>query len=195
MFLDLKLGILWAVLVGFVFGEPITFLWILAGILFALLPDIDFWIELAERGTVGGKTLGAHRTLLHNPLPWIPVVILIGVFSGPAWMTLATLGIFGHFVHDTMGMGFGVRWLWPYRLNFYKIFSDAEGNIHYDRHHLRPVSWTPEALKKVIAEKGNDHWLEEDLAYAKRHAWSILFKLVTLIFGLVLLKLFIDRFS
>ncbi|MEP7162288.1 MAG: metal-dependent hydrolase [Candidatus Moraniibacteriota bacterium] len=191
MFFDIKLGVLWAILVGLLFGEPITPWWILAGVFFALFPDIDFWIEYIQRGTVGGKVLGAHRTLLHNPLTYIPVVIITGTFFGSAWMTLASIGLLGHFIHDTMGMGFGVRWLWPFSLNFYKIFSDRAGAIHYDYHHLSPVSWTPAELANVIREKGNDNWLSEDLAYMRLHVWNILFS--ALLFAVVLYLFFLLR--
>jgi hypothetical protein len=185
MFLDFKLGILWPVLVGILFQEPITFTWLLAGVFFALLPDIDFWIELIQRGTVGGKIIGAHRTLLHNPLVYVPVILFVGSFFGPAWMTLFGLGVFGHFIHDSMGMGYGVRWLWPFSNHWFKIFSDIEGNIHYDLRHLRPISCSPETMAKLIGEKGNESWLKEELQYAKKHAFSIGFK-----FALFILALF-----
>ncbi len=194
MFLDLKLGILWALLIGFVFGEPITLLWVFLGVCFALLPDIDFWIELIQRGTVGGKTLGAHRTLLHNPLTYIPVTLFVGSLFGPALMTLFGLGVFGHFVHDSMGMGFGVRWLWPFSLNFHKFFSDREGNIRYDIKHFF-VSWPPEEMQRVITEKGNDNWLKEDLEYSKNHAFSIGLKFVTFFLGLIFLILLIQKIA
>ena len=123
MLLDLKLGILWSVGVALFFHHPITPSWILFGILFAVLPDIDFWIELVKRGTVGGKTLGSHRTLLHNPLTYIPPALFIGTLFGTDWMTLFALGVLGHFIHDSMGMGLGVRWLWPFSLHFQKFFQ------------------------------------------------------------------------
>ncbi|QQS21361.1 MAG: metal-dependent hydrolase [Candidatus Moraniibacteriota bacterium] len=191
MFLDLKLGLLWAVVVGIAFHEPITVSWILASILFAFLPDIDFWVELARRGTVGGKTLGDHRTLLHAPLLYLPAAVGMWWWLGPAWATLFSIGVFGHHIHDTMGMGFGVRWLFPFSKNFYKIFSDKEGNIFYDREHLRITSWNPEELRVVLQEKGNDHWLQEDLAYARKHAFSTAARLFfsALLFLIVLVLL------
>lgn len=194
MFLDFKLGLLWAFLIGILFHHPLTLGWFLGGILFAFLPDIDFWVEYAQRGTVGGKFLGAHRTLLHNPLTLVPFIIFIGVFFGPAWMTLAAFGIIGHFIHDSLGMGFGVRWLWPFSARFYKVFSDREGNIYYDLAHLKPISWTQEEVQKVIQEKGNDNWIQEDIAYAKRNAASILLKLLFFILTLLFIRLIFSNF-
>lgn len=168
MLLDIKLGILWALLVSLVFGEPITWEWFGAGILFALLPDLDFWIEYLKRGTVGGKKIGAHRTLFHTPLPYIPLALLIGFFCGPAWAALFCLGVFGHLIHDLVGMGFGIRLFWPFSSNFHKLMSDREGHIRYD---LFPghVSWTNEEVAAVAEVKGNENWIREDIAYHLKH--------------------------
>ena len=187
MFLDFKLGLLWSALIDFIFHLPLSLPWFLAGIVFAFLPDIDFWIELAQRGTVGGKTLGAHRTLLHNPILYLPLALFIGAFFGTAWMLLFVLGVFGHFIHDSMGMGFGVRWLWPFSTRYYKIFSDRSGNIHYDIAHLMPLSWTPEEVAVVIQEKGNDNWLREDMTYMRNHAFSIVIRFILFILTLYLI--------
>ena len=194
MFLDLKLGIVWALLVGFVFGEPITIFWIFMGVCFALLPDIDFWIEFAQRGTVGGKTLGAHRTLLHNPLTYIPLTLFIGSVFGPAWMTLFGLGVFGHFVHDSMGMGWGIRWLWPLSLNWHKFFSDREGNIRYGFKHFF-VSWTPTEMTQVITAKGNDNWLKEEFDHSKHNLFSLSLTFLAFFLSLVFLVLLVQKLS
>lgn len=182
MLFDIKLGILWAILSGVLFDMPLSFSWFFGGVLFALLPDLDFWVEYAKRGTVGGKVLGAHRTLLHNPLLYIPIALFIGAAAGDAWMTLFIMGVLGHFVHDSLGMGLGVRWLWPFSEKFYKIFSDKDGNIHYDRAHLTPVSWTTAEVQEILKKKGNDNWLREDLVYhLKRwptHLWKFMLLLV-----------------
>jgi LexA-binding, inner membrane-associated putative hydrolase len=172
MFLDIKLGLAWAFLVALAFDHPLTAAWILWGVVFALLPDIDFWIELARRKTVGGKVLAEHRTLLHNPIPYIPVALFVGTFFGPAWMTLFSLGIVGHFLHDSMGMGWGIRWLWPFSERWFKLFSDREGAVHFDRSHLL-VTWSDRELRELVAQQGNDGWLREDIDYAKTH-WRLI---------------------
>jgi hypothetical protein len=186
MFLDIKLGLLWAFLVGLFFEQTLTPLWIVAGVVFALLPDIDFWIEYIERGTVGGKTIGAHRTFLHNPLPYIPVSILIGMLYGPAWMTLFALGVFGHFVHDLSGMGYGIRLFWPFSRRWYKLFSGKDGEIHYDFDHCI-VSWSPEEMETLVADRGNDNWIKEELRYMYTHRLTIFLKLLATLIGIAVL--------
>lgn len=183
MFLDIKLGLLWAFLVGLFFEQALTPEWILAGVVFALLPDLDFWIEFVERGTVGGKIIGAHRTLFHNPIPYIPAALFVGTFFGSTWMTLFTLGVFGHFAHDLSGMGYGIRLLWPFSDRWHKFFSDKNGEIHYDFDHLF-VSWSPEEMAALVAARGNDNWIREELHYVYEHRLSILLKLLAALVGI-----------
>ncbi len=183
MFLDIKLGLLWALLIGLFFEQPLTPLWLLAGVLFALLPDTDFWIEYMQRGTVGGKVIGAHRTLFHNPLPYIPVALFIGTLFGPEWMLLFALGAFSHFVHDLSGMGYGIRLFWPFSERWYKFFSNQEGAIHYDFDHL-VMSWSPEEMRDLVAQRGNDNWIREELHYMYAHRLSILLKLLLMLIGI-----------
>lgn len=186
MFLDIKLGLLWSVIVVFIFDISPTPILFGLGILFALLPDIDFWVELAERGTVGGKYLGAHRTLLHHPLVYIPLAIFIASFFDWTWATLFALGVFGHFIHDSMGMGYGIRWLWPLSSRWYKLFSDHNGGIRYDFKHFL-ASWSDEEMRALIRERGNDNWLKEDIAYARANLPTIIGKMLLFIFGTVVL--------
>lgn len=183
MFLDIKLGLLWAFLVGLFFEQPLTPEWILAGVVFALLPDIDFWVEYVERGTVGGKVISTHRTLLHNPITYIPIALFIGTLFGPAWMALFVLGVFGHFAHDLAGMGHGIRIFWPFSDRWYKFFSSKDGELHYDLDHL-VVSWSPEEMRQLVAERGNDDWIKEDLRYMYTHRFSIFFRLLAVIIGI-----------
>lgn len=183
MFLDIKLGLLWAFLVGLLFEQALTPGWIIAGVVFALLPDIDFWIEYIERGTVGGKIIGAHRTLLHNPIPYIPVALFVGTFFGPAWMTLFGVGVLGHFAHDLSGMGYGIRLLWPFSDRWYKFFSGKDGEIHYDWQHLF-ISWSPEEMTALVATRGNDNWIREELHYMSSHRLSIFLKLLLTVVGI-----------
>lgn len=186
MFLDIKLGLLWAFLIGLFFERELTPLWIVSSVLFALLPDIDFWIEYAMRGTVGGKTMGAHRSLLHNPIPYIPAALFIGASFGPAWMTLFALGVFGHFAHDLSGMGLGIRLFWPFSERWYKCFSSKDGEIHYDFGHLY-CSWSPEEMKALVESRGNDNWIKEELRYMYRHRLSIFLKLLAMLVGIAML--------
>lgn len=176
MLLDIKLGLVWAIGLALLFNVTITVSWLMAGITCALLPDLDFWLEYARRGSVGGTVIDLHRTLLHAPLTYIPVALFIGSAFGPAWMTLFVLSVLGHHIHDSMGMGYGVRWLWPFSTRWYKLFSSKDGEIHYDFAHLF-VSWSDEEMRALVARRGNDNWLHQDINYHLSHWRTALWKL------------------
>lgn len=186
MFLDLKLGLAWAFLLAIFFEKTITLQWLAAGVVFALLPDIDFWLEYLKRGTVGGKVIDLHRTLLHAPLTYVPIALFIGTAYGPEWMFLFAFGVYGHFVHDSMGMGYGVRWLWPFSTRWYKFFSNRAGEIYYDYDHFF-VSWSDAEMRALVEQKGNDNWLKEDLGYMRRHWFTLLFRLLVVVGAITLL--------
>jgi hypothetical protein len=176
MLLDIKLGLTWALIVAVLFGKTITPEWLIAGVVFALLPDIDFWLEYIKRGTVGGKVIDLHRTLLHAPITYIPIALFVGTYFGPAWMSLLALGVLGHFIHDSMGMSYGIRWLWPFSTRWYKLFSSRDGEIHYDLDYVI-TSWSAEEMETLVRERGNDNWIQEELSYMRRHWLSITLKL------------------
>lgn len=188
MFLDILLGTFWAFLTSVVFGVPLTPLWIVAGIVFAVLPDIDFWVEYLRRGTVGGKTLGDHRVLTHIPILFFIPAILLFLYAGPAWGTLFVLGVYGHFVHDATGMGYGYRLFYPLSPFFYKFFSDAHGNISYTREHFM-VRWTRAEVEALHQQHGNDQWLQADIRYHLSHPWKLLRELLILLIILLVLYL------
>lgn len=188
MFLDIKLGLAWAFLIALLFDRVITPGWIAAGIVFALLPDIDFWLEYWKRGTVGGTVIDLHRTLLHAPLTYVPMTLFIGSLYGSAWMCLFGFGVFGHFIHDSMGMGYGIRWLWPFSTRWYKLFSNKEGEILYDLNHSL-ASWSPEEMRVLIQDRGNNNWIKEEIAHLREHWQSIAGKLILVIIIIVLLMM------
>jgi hypothetical protein len=168
MFLDILLGTFWAFLTSAVFDVPLTPWWVLLGIVFALLPDLDFWLEYLRRGTVGGKTLGDHRVLTHIPLLFVIPAVILFIYGGAALGTLFILGVYGHFVHDATGMGYGYRLFYPFSPLFYKFFSDQEGNICRDRKHLM-VRWTRAEVELLHDKYGNDRWIQDDIHYHLAH--------------------------
>lgn len=171
MFIDILAGILISLGLSFLLEIPLTPTWILLGAFFALLPDADFFIELAQRRTVGGKKLGAHRVLTHIPLLYIFPSAFLYFFFGLPLAILFTLCILWHFLHDSRGMGYGYRLLYPFSNRFYKFFSDKEGHYRYDLDHL-VVSWTKEEVEALHEKYGNDHWIQDHVRYHKEKILS-----------------------
>jgi hypothetical protein len=156
MFLDIGVGILLSIIVSWIFQtEPTVFL-ILSGALFSLLPDLDFLIELVKHGSVGGKVIREHRELLHYPLSYLPVTLIIFLFFGKIIASLFFFCVFCHFLHDSIGIGWGIKWFWPFSEKSYKFFSNERGVLN--RRII--MSWDKKELEKIVAEHGDPDWIK-----------------------------------
>ena len=155
MFLDIGIGILLSIWTSWFFHADLTFALVLAGVIFALLPDIDFFVELIKHGSVGGKIIREHRELTHFPIIYIPIAILIFILYGVMWVMLFSLALFAHFLHDSVGIGWGIRWFWPFSKKAYKLFSEKDGRFSS----RLIISWSPLELIKVVADHGDPNWI------------------------------------
>ena len=180
MFLDIGVGILLSVILSDFFGVDLSSQFILTGVGFSLLPDLDIFVELAKRGRVGGRVQGHHRELTHFPLTYLPVWFLVYSFLGPMYGWLFGLAVVVHFLHDSVGMGWGIKWLWPFSRRAYKFFSNKDGS--FSGRFL--VSWSPAELKTVIHNHGDDHWLKN--FYFKLHPIAV-FEFLIFIIALIVL--------
>jgi|GEM_PF-6200054 len=130
--LDIGVGILLALGVAEYFDIEATPLFIILGIAAALLPDIDI---------ITAPLLGKwyHRTHTHFPLTYIPLVVLAFVLLPIPFAVLFALGILAHFIHDTLGLGDGIRWFWPFsqRRFLFLVPQDTGGNW-VQQYYFRP---------------------------------------------------------
>jgi len=156
MFLDIGIGILLSIWTSWFFHTDLTFTLVLAGIAFALLPDIDFFVELIRHGSVGGKVIREHRELTHFPIIYIPIAIFVFAIFGAMWTLFFILALFAHFLHDSIGLGWGIKWFWPFSRKAYKFFSEENGKFSF---HRLIVSWNSEELTKVVAGYGDPNWI------------------------------------
>lgn len=191
MLIDTVAGIILSLGVAHIFEVPLSPWWLILGVAFALLPDIDFLIELVQRGTVGGKKLGAHRVLTHIPLLFLMPGILLYLFASPPLALLFLSCILWHFVHDIHAMGYGYRLLYPFFDKFYKFFSDKEGHYRYDFSHF-VTSWTREEVEALHEKHGNDEWIRDHLRHHANKWQSSIVKLLHYCFILILI-LFVSR--
>lgn len=109
--LDIGVGILVSLGVSHVFGFDPNAAWIFAGVLFALLPDADAIVNAVQYRGLGHEY--RHRDLFHRPLLYIPIGVLILFPISYALAVLFVLCSLAHFVHDSIGIGWGVQWLSP----------------------------------------------------------------------------------
>ncbi len=120
MHADIGIGIIFSILITHFFGVEINAFYILGGIIFVLLPDIDIlsfvhpWFK---------KIFQGHREWTHHPLKYLPIAVVLLFIAGPVWVLLFFLCIFFHFVHDSLWIGPGVAWLGPFSKKHYKFFN------------------------------------------------------------------------
>lgn len=191
MLIDIVAGVIISLGVAHIFELDIVWWWVLLGALFAILPDLDFFIELFQRGTVGGKKLGSHRVLTHIPLLFVVPFVLLYVFASAPIAILFAICILWHFVHDIQGMGYGYRLFYPFSTRFYKFFSDKEGHYRYSLRHL-VTSWSKSEVQLLHEKYGNDHWIQDHLRHHAtkwQHPVVVLLRYCIIIF----LLLFIIR--
>ncbi|MEK7078361.1 MAG: metal-dependent hydrolase [Patescibacteria group bacterium] len=184
MFLDIGVGIFVSIFLSRIFEINLSYWFITGGILFSLLPDLDVFVELAKRGKVGGQVQGHHRELTHFPLTYLPVFILVYFIFGKIWLGLFGWCVFLHFLHDSVGMGWGIKWWWPFSNKAYKFFSEKDGSFSNNF----MVSWRPQELKETIARHGDDHWLKN--FYFKLHPIAV-FEFSVFVLAVIVLVLLI----
>lgn len=168
MLADIGLGIFVALLAARLFGTELTAQLIGMSVLCALLPDADFIVHAIVHRKMGGKYAHIHRDLFHYPLLYCVVGGLIAVLFGGVWFFIFMTASLAHFVHDTMGIGWGIKWAYPFSKKIFKLFSTKEGDLSMSA----STSWTEKELKKVAKEKGNEHWIRD--VYFRWHPIGII---------------------
>jgi hypothetical protein len=147
--------------------EPVFFC---AGIIFSLLPDSDFLYHLYKRGSKDDKD-HEHRDLFHYPILFILIGLIIGYFS-VSYAFLFTLATLLHLLHDSIGIGWGIQWLWPINKNYFtflyryqpkhkEIFPKKLIYIH-----------KPHEISELSKKYGDENWIKN--IYFKFHPYSLI---------------------
>lgn len=175
--LDIGLGILAAYLVSKLFGFVWPSLLIFSGIVYALAPDLDY---LSRLGQVS-KLDHLHRGILHKPFFYLGLSGVIFPFSRPLATLILLCAVF-HLLHDSIGIGWGIQWLWPFDEHFYALFyvysrpdTDLPNKLLY--------RWTPQQVEKLAKDYGDDAWVKN--IYQKLHPIAVM-ELAGLALGLLL---------
>ena len=154
MLLDIAAGMIGAMVAwGHGGSSSVSFLFL--GVLLALLPDADVFLSIFQSKR-GGKYAHEHRNFLHYPLIYLAGGGLFLWFISPRVALLFAALSFFHFLHDSIGIGWGVQWLFPFSQNYFKFFADKENNFSSRVF----VWWTPAELAAAVDRYGKDDWLE-----------------------------------
>lgn len=157
MFLDIAVGILFALGIGELYFEQTPYWFVILGVVFSLLPDIDGVLWLL-RPKVRSVWYTMHRKYTGYPLLYIIPAIFVFIIFGKEIGLLFSVCIFMHHLHDTFFIGWGVMWFWPFSKRKYKFFPDKDGSVTS----TFMISWLPEEEGKIVRWSGghNDGWIK-----------------------------------
>ena len=100
--------------------------------------------------------------------------------TNPRFLVLFTLCSIAHFIHDSIGLGWGIQWLYPFKKNYYQFFYTVNKNANKSL----VYSYKPEELDSLAEKYGDKDWFKN--IYLKFHPYSIIEFLVFLISLVVL---------
>jgi len=150
-------------------------------IAFGILPDIDAPIQLLKTGNLHEG--GFHRKYTHFPIIYLPIAIVIYIVWGGFFSLLFLINIISHFLHDTIGTGWGIAWLWPFNRKLYKYFRNP---MNRKKSLTFFTSWNHEEVIVHNRKYGNKNWIKE--YYFSLHPILII-EVLVLFIGLLLLYL------
>lgn len=183
MFLDIALGIFSVIFISWFFHINPDFWVFLFAIIFTLLPDADFLFFYPKRGDT--KEDYKHRDIIHYPLIYLPIgTSIIWLIFGKAWSLLFLVASFLHFVHDSIGIGWGIKWLYPFSRNNYAFFYLYSKKI---KKGLRKFvfSFSEKELPNYVKEHGDADWVKN--IYYKWHPIAVAEFLVFLMSIIILI--------
>lgn len=176
MLLDIGLGILIPLGLAKGLALPFTDSFVLWGIAFFLLPDIDFVFHML-RGRLKNHD-HKHREGLHYPILFLIIGLVICFYSLPYGL-LFLLCTMAHFIHDSIGIGWGIQWFYPISKNYYIFFYHYSLSAigHLPNKAVRIL--TPQE-KRILEEKyADNNWFKN--VYLKFHPYAIVELVVFLV--------------
>lgn len=140
---------------------------LLVGVSATLLPDLDYiWNLLTRR-----KLDSSHRDLFHLPLIFIPTIFVLGLLFNSAIAITLTVGATLHFVHDSFGVGFGIKWLFPFKKNSYLFLFQASTPNNKDMPKQLVYSWNDKERDEMIKKYGYKDWIRH--IYFRFHLFGL----------------------
>lgn len=166
MFLDIGAGIILGILLG---PSHSTTFNVSLGILFCLLPDFDLFFYLTFRkafNKLSGKRFRDHRELFHHPLPFIVAGSIILAIFKPDLIPLFIVGSLEHFLHDSIGPGWGIDWAYPFSKKYFKLFCQL------DMYHAGVPQkviwiWDKKEMNNLTDKYGDEEWIKHMPEYLK----------------------------
>ena len=152
-------GLLATIVVCVVFGVKVEWQHAVLAVVLSNIVDFDaVWTYIRNDSIAAhAGNLADHRDIAHYPIIVVPCFILTASVFGFFWATVVAANLVTHFVIDSVGVGWGIKWLWPFSKKNYKFLCERD-----NRSSTRIlVSWSPAELRYAIAHYGNIDWLAE----------------------------------
>lgn len=164
MLLDVAIGLILAMLM--LPYTPWTSLpWFsLYTVAFALAPDLD--VILSRLLNIPSTR---HRELLHRPLLVIPGTFFLIAPFDLMLATTAVAALFLHFLHDSIGIGWGVQWLYPISRDSFSFLYHLPGGRKMRWHPI--YRWKHGEIEHLAAQYGDPHWFRN--IYLRCHPYAI----------------------
>ncbi len=158
------------------------------GALLVLLPDADmlFFLTFKRLKIKGTERLRDHRELFHYPLIYMFCGIVLLVILWPALIPLFIAASLTQFVHDSVGIGWGIPWLYPFSKKYYKFL------YQYDLHHAgQPQKfvwvWSKSEQNKLFDKYGDKDWHKHTFQITQYAFWWHLSEIFVLLIGIAVL--------
>jgi hypothetical protein len=119
---------------------------------------------------------------LHYPLLFIPIVGLAGALINPYIGLIFALGALAHFIHDSIGIGWGVKWLFPFNNISYEFLYRAKLSAERDMPRKAFYHWTDEERTKSMTKYADPHWIQQ--IYFRPNLYGVI-EYVVLILGVI----------
>lgn len=169
MFLDFGAGIFVSIFVSYFLKADISIWLILFSVACAVLPDMDFVYFYPKRHDT--KYDHKHRDIIHYPLLYLPIgTIVFWLVLGKVWAIIFLLASFLHFAHDSIGIGWGVKWLFPFSKTNYSFFY-LVGKPPIKKKFGFIYILSQEKLPGIAQKYGDPNWVEN--IYYKWHPYAI----------------------
>lgn len=176
--LDIGVGLLLGVLLHSITTLQYGICLIL-GVGASLLPDLDFIWQYVRTKALPDTS---HRDGLHYPLLMVPIVGVIGWLIRPEIGIIFALGTLLHFVHDSIGVGFGVKWLFPFKKNSYLFFYHTGLPTNTDMPRKALHSWNDRERSEMHKKYADPHWIKH--IYFQPHPFGI-FEYLVFVLGVL----------
>lgn len=149
--LDVVIGVMISLVLSKTFNQPF-FLPVIIGIFFVFLPDVDLAIWLVRHRGKLDRWSHEHRKLLHYPIIYLSLgYIITQTVLNDFYALLFLTCSFFHFFHDSFGIGWGIKWLFPFSRKNFKFLEK-----HSDEKRRLVASWNEQELKAMVEKWGRD---------------------------------------